>query len=218
MAKARTSDEVHESYRRAAQVLATARREGRLRAVVFSSARSGEGVTTAVLHVAEHLRGEFALAPLVVELNRRRPALASRFGLDRTRSVEAVATGRAMAKACVQRTRSGIDVLAASGEDTTGGAPFDVTLVLRRILDQAGMDFDLVLIDAPAILERADAIAAVTVVPHVILIVEAGRTQREALERVRAELARENATVVGSILTKHKRFIPEWLYAWLVRH
>jgi Mrp family chromosome partitioning ATPase len=98
----------------------------------------------------------------------------------------------------------------------TDGA-FDVAAALRRVLDKAEGVFDVALVDAPAVLDRADAVGAVAVVPDVVLVVEAGRTPRAAIERARTELARESARVVGSILTKHKRFIPQWLYDLLAR-
>jgi Mrp family chromosome partitioning ATPase len=77
--------------------------------------------------------------------------------------------------------------------------------------------FDVILIDTPPVLQHADAIAATAVVPNVVLVIEAGRTRYEMLDRVRSELSDAGATIVGNILNKHKRFIPGWIYRALVR-
>jgi Mrp family chromosome partitioning ATPase len=88
---------------------------------------------------------------------------------------------------------------------------------LKRVLSEVEEAFDVVLVDAPPLLTQADAIIAGTVVPRLILVVEAGRTNYEVLERVKRELATEDIRVAGTVLVKHKRFIPRWIYWWLAR-
>jgi Mrp family chromosome partitioning ATPase len=75
----------------------------------------------------------------------------------------------------------------------------------------------LILIDAPPLLEQPDVFDAGTLVPRLMLVVEAGRTSRQALERVRRELDRSNVALLGTILNKHKRYIPGWIYRCLER-
>jgi Mrp family chromosome partitioning ATPase len=191
--------------------LAAAARERNLRAVVFTGVRPGAGTTTTVIHVAMQLRDSFGLRPLVVELGGLRPVLARRFRLEAARSVEAVAAGT-LAAECVQTTTGGLAVIPASSAKRKGRRAIDVAAVLRRILADVGGDYDLVLIDAPSMRDSADAVIAASVVPHIVLVVRAGRARHEIIERIRRELAARRIEVVGAVLNRHRRFIPGWLY------
>ena len=75
-------------------------------------------------------------------------------------------------------------------------------------------EFDIVLVDAPPLLEDAIALAALQAVPAVIPIVEAGRTRLETLDRMKRELAAHEVTVVGVVLNKYRRFVPGWISPW----
>ena len=89
--------------------------------------------------------------------------------------------------------------------------------MLRRILQEVEGKYDIALIDVPAILDSPDAIAAGAVVPRMLLVAESGRSRYEILQRVKHEIEGANIALLGAILNKHRRFIPEWVYCWLVR-
>lgn len=207
--------EADESYRKAALFLS--RMVGdRRRSLLFCSARRGEGTTTAVLSLAHQLQDSYGLRPLVIELNRRKPALGKLFTLDPARTLEDALNRLKPASACIQVTASGLSVI--PGGSGRGASPHpQLAAGLNRVLREVEDAFDVVLIDAPPLLAQADAIIAGTVVPRLILVVEAGRTSYEVLDRVRRELATEQITVAGTVLVKHKRFIPRWLDWWSVR-
>ena len=209
--------EVNENFRKAALLLASAARDGRYRTVLFSSAREGEGTTTATLGVARQLRDYYGMNPLIIELNQRRPALLEMFQLDPAHSWEAMDDAGLSAKQCLQLTPGGLSVIAAHADAAVVVEGPDIAGVLRRLLEGVGEDFDVVLIDTPPILEEACAIGVASVVPQLILVVEARRTSYALLERVKAEVASGNLTIVGTILNKHKRYIPGWFYRWLTR-
>lgn len=205
-----------QSYWKTALWLANAVREGRLREVFFSSAVRGEGTTTALLEVARHLSQHFGLRPLVIELDRTRPVCLRRFEFDPERTLNAFAAGRLPAQACIQQNGSGVVFLATAETSAPERTEWSVSALLRRVLEEVASDFDIVLIDAPPLLERPDAMAVASVVPKMVLVVEAGRTRYEVLDRIKRELAAGNVSIVGAILNKHRKFIPGWVYRWLI--
>jgi len=211
------SAEADESYRRVAAFLATAVRERRFDSVLVASSTAGEGTTTVAARVADLLRDRFGLRPLLVELNRRRPVYARRFGLDPGMGLAAIAAGERPVKSCVQHTPGGLPVIVAGaarpGPEVETGAAF----VLKRILNEVAGDFDLVIVDAPPLLEQADAVSAGAVVPRIVLVVEAGHTPYEVVDRARQALAVNDINVVAAVLTKQPRVIPEWIYRWMAR-
>jgi Mrp family chromosome partitioning ATPase len=209
---AASTAQLTESYRRAALALAALAAERRGRALVVTSARRGEGTTTTLLQVVARLRQDHGLRPLVIELPRPRPALAALFGLDEGRTIQRVFEGERTAVECVQTTADGIAVLPA------GAVPVPVSAAaLTPLLAALALDFDLVLIDAPPLLEQADAMIAAAAVRDVVLIVEAGRTRSEVLQRVRRDLDAQGVRIVAAVLNRQKRFLPGWIYRWLAR-
>lgn len=208
-------DEANENFRKVAISLAQRAREPGTAGFLFTSAIRGEGTTTTVLNVAGHLRRSCGMRPLIVELNAHRPAMARLLGLDTGRSLQAVADSRLDARECIQATSLDVPVLPAA----RNGRHIELTIptVLSRILSEVGGDYDVILADAPSVLDHADALAAATVIPRTVLVVEAGRTRYEVVERARRDLEAARATVVGAVLNKHKRYIPKWAYRMVVR-
>jgi len=209
--------ETNENYRKAAVMLAKAVREDGVDAVMFTAAQAGAGTTTAVLNVARFLSTTCGLKPLVVELDLDRPVLAGLLGLDPSRSLQAVCAQGQRPTESAQSCDSGVAVIPAAGRDAGGALNADLPSLLKRIIQDAKGSFDLVLIDAPPVLHRADALAALAAVPRVVLVVEAGRTREEMLDRVRLELDHAHAVILGAILNKHRRFIPVWAYRLFIR-
>jgi Mrp family chromosome partitioning ATPase len=69
------------------------------------------------------------------------------------------------------------------------------------ILEQLRSEADLVLLDAPPLLEGSDASALSTHVDAMVMIVEVGRDRRGQLAEARRRLAATSATVLGFIGT-----------------
>lgn len=207
--------EAEESYRKAALFLSKMVAEGS-RSVLVCSARPGEGTTTAVLSLAHQLQESYGLRPLVIELNRRKPMLAKLFALDSETTLDHALGRLKLATECVQVTESGIPVIPGGVSGTAGAQPL-LAPALEQVLRDVQELFDVVLIDAPPVLSHADAVIAGTVIPRIVLVVEAGRTNLETLDRVKRELATEGLTIAGTLLVKHKRFIPRWIEWWLGR-
>lgn len=202
-----------ETYGKVALILAQAVREGAYRSVMFVSCAHREGTSTAVLKVALLLREAYGMRPLVVELGVHPSPFAELFSLDRSKTTEQLRSGQSSTAESIQQTDSGVAFLLSSTQDGTA-LPRDVSALVKKILQDTAA-FDIVLLDSPPIPMRPDGLAAATVVPRAVLVVEAGHTTTEQLQRIKQELASANVTVLGSILNKHQRLIPGWLYRWL---
>jgi succinoglycan biosynthesis transport protein ExoP len=207
--------EATESYRKAALFVSHLVGEGS-RAVMVCSARPGEGTTTAVLQLAEQLKNEYGLRPLVIELPRRKPMMVRLLRLDPEITLDRALSGGGTAADCVQCAASGLAVIAGGARKVSTRLP-RLAERLQQVLFEVEELADVVLIDAPPVLQHADALIAGSIVPQVILVVESGRTDVGTLHRVKRELATEGVNIAGTMLVKHRRFIPRWVEWWLSR-
>ena len=169
------------------------------------------------MQIARELKHTCGLNPLVVEFNRSNPALAGMFGLNPARSVAAVAAGTIKAEECVQQGPGGLALLPMGDFATLNSTGQKLQAVAEKVRQELESRYDVMLWDAPPLLEQADAFALAGSVPRIVLVVEAGRSRYEVLDHVKTELAQANIELLGSVLVKQKRLIPGWLYRLLVQ-
>ena len=203
-----------EEYRRAALALASASRPWPLKAAMFSSATGGEGVTTAAVRIGRHLRSSSSMNPVVIELNRQKPAFSRLFGLDAARSMAALREEKVPVMECVQKDGTGLAMIPA------GNTPEEFSLAglehtLCRVVQELQNHFDMILADAPPVLESADLMVAGRVIPRAVLVVGAGQASQESLTRACRELQDTRIEIAGTILVAKRKIMPRWVERWL---
>ena len=157
---------------------------------------------------------------VLVDLDLRQPAIARLFGLTPTHGVTEVLLGQAgvddaLAAVPIQRpAKNGRKAKALDSVEFGGtlrvlpvaSRPANPTDVLATrgvgvILEQLRSEADLVLVDAPPLLEGSDASALSTHVDAIAAIVDLGRDRRGQLAEARRRLTATSATVLGFIGT-----------------
>ena len=201
--------ELEPSLGPAAFVARHARRDG-LRRFLFTSASAGEGTTTTVLGIADTLVSSYGLRVLALELNPRSGGFEARLGLEEP--PPRYAGDPPPTRQDVKAVGPGFSILSIHGKEEGREDGVDSAELLVRALGSLGGSFDVVLVDAPPVLDRPEALAAAPAVAGVILIVEAGRTRFEMLGQVRHVFDREGVNLLGSVLTKQQHAIPGWIY------
>jgi len=84
---------------------------------------------------------------------------------------------------------------------------------LTELLEEASVEYDLVILDAPPLLGFAEPLQMATAVDGVIVVARAGRTNRRAVASVLATLHRLRAKVVGLVLNEvHKELNDSYYY------
>jgi Mrp family chromosome partitioning ATPase len=184
-------------------------RQGRMPSIVFTSPASRQGTTTVTLQIACQLLACFGLRPLVIELNIDRPRLCRDFRLDSARTIQAVASGELSIAEAVQMSPANVALLPS--DPANGTVPAHLAdAALDGILSACQNQFDIVMIDAPPILDHVTTMMASLLTRHVMLVVAAG-TPYDVLMRIKAEIDRQDVTLVGTILNKQRRIVPRWL-------
>ena len=188
-----------EIHKLEARLWRLARKRG-VKIVVISSAMRGEGKSTTLAHLATAL----ALHPdrkiLVVDLDFREPKINSHFGLSIGTTLGAVLRGKAeFGQALLTCTLPNLDLLlpAPEGEDP---AILLETLRLPELAEFARANYDLTLIDVPALVPVADASAVLPYTDGVVLMAMAGKTTKAHLTRAREICLGMDAEILGLIV------------------
>lgn len=181
--------------------------------IMVTSAIRGEGKSTTVANTAVALARAGSKVALV-DLDLRRPALGRLFGLRR-RSVPGitdVALGSVqLNEALVRIPIIGGDERAGSEEGAlavlqTGPVPpntadFVTSGRLGAVLDELAETCDLVLIDAPPILQVSDAMALTAKVDALLVVTKLSAIRRPALNELRRVMDHAPIAKLGFVLT-----------------
>lgn len=200
-----------EEYRRAAVGLAAALRQSRFRGVILTSATRGEGTTSAAIHIGRHMMNDAGLNPVLIEVNRLRPAFEKLCGLNSDQSLAKLLSNGGPALKQVQRDPTGLAMIPAGVPEEDGPAAMSLESGLCAAVQELQNSFDFVLVDVPPILESADVFVVGRVIQQALLVVGAGQVSQEDLGRACQQLQDAKIQLAGTILNSRKRFIPKWV-------
>lgn len=173
----------------------------RLRSILVTSASPGEGKSTIAVHLAA-THAEQRQRTLLIDGDLRRPSVHKRFGISSATGLSSVLTGELPWREAVVRVPSipHLDVLPA-GPPSRQAADL-IGRGLAELLEEAGPEYDLVVLDGPPLLGFAEPLQMATAVDGVIVVTRAGKTDRKAVGAVLATLNRLRAHVLGVVLNQ----------------
>jgi Mrp family chromosome partitioning ATPase len=173
---------------------------GRHRAVMVTSASSGDGKTTTALGFALELAAADH-AVILVDLDLRKPDLAGRLGMTPERGIEDVLAGSMpLADALVPvDAHPGVQLLAPVG-DTNLMTLDEVARHLPEIVEGATALADYVVLDTPPLGEVSDALTFSRAVDDLLVVCRLGRTRRGPFESMRELLGRVGVQPTGLVL------------------
>lgn len=171
------------------------------RVIVLTSATPAEGKTTVACNLAIAL-AEIGKKVLLVDADLRRPDLHKLFEVDNRMGLSTILQGPLdgkMLQTCIHKTSSeGLYVL-PSGPRIGSVEKTLFVQYLPGLFARLKEDFEIVLIDAPPILQLPDAPVLGRAADGVILVVRAGQTTRETALAAYASLS-VHCRVLGTIL------------------
>lgn len=173
------------------------------RVLVLTSAGPKEGKTMVASNLGIAL-AETKRKVLIIDGDLRKPRMHELFGLPNGRGLSSLLRDpqRALAKLSriVQETNiPGLFVL-TSGPLTESAADLLHSANLSGLLAKIKIEFDLVIIDTPPMLQMADARVLGRVADAIILVTRAGQTTRDAAEAATQRFTEDNTRVLGTVL------------------
>jgi cellulose biosynthesis protein BcsQ len=181
--------------------------EGKLRnrIVAFTASAPGEGVS----HVVNTLAKEIATH------TQRRVLAVDSLGLQNVR----IADPNQIANHC---SETQIDNLMTFPAETEGLVGYRQTTSINAwhtdpeyrssCLKALRWNFDYVLVDCPSLAVSSDATTLAPIVDGVAIVVEAGRTRRDQIQRAQKVIEQSGGKFLGFVLNQRRYPVPGWLY------
>ena len=86
---------------------------------------------------------------------------------------------------------------------------------MEVLLDKLKSQFDYIILDTPPIVPVADAGIVCSLADGVVLVIRAGKTQRDIVKHATELLAQSNSNMLGYVLTHVEYHMPEYLYRYV---
>lgn len=206
----RAGTNIAEAYNSLRTALLKIIKERPIKTILITSANNldGKSVTAANLAVSISNLKEHRL--LLADMNLRQPSLHRLFELNSYTSLSEIL-----------RRRLGDMFMGIGMENlniiTVGELPEDPTKALtsaelKYFLKEAKSKFDLILLDSSSIIPYTDSTILANEVDAIIVIIKAGETRREVVERARLVLNVPPEKLIGIVLNSVEYVIPEKLY------
>jgi succinoglycan biosynthesis transport protein ExoP len=180
--------------------------------ILFTSSTSAEGTTTIVSSYARLLSVQTNERVLLLEMNARKPALHWKFGLKSRFGVTQVLDGTRTLEAIVQPVLQGSFDVAHVGEGDPVKIQINLDQTFPVLLQAALRRYDTVLIDAPPVIGAPEVPPMTAAVDGVVMVVRAGRTKREVVQRSLELIGQFEGNVLGLVLNRKKYAIPDFIY------
>ncbi len=171
------------------------------RSLLVTSAAPGDGKTTTAANLAA-AHAEQGKRTLLIDGDLRRPSVHRNFNLPGAVGLSNALLGEISWREALIQTGGLPDLYILPAGPPSRRASDLVGRGLSELLEEASVEYDLVILDAPPLLGFAEPLQMATAVDGVIVVARAGRTNRRAVASVLATLHRLRAKVVGLVLNE----------------
>lgn len=86
---------------------------------------------------------------------------------------------------------------------------------MKELISLMKNEYEFVLIDTPPVIPVTDPVIVGTQVEGMIMVIQAGRTQRGIVKRAMELLDQAHTNLVGHVLTGVEYFVPQYIYRYL---
>ena len=172
----------------------------------------GAGATTVAQNMAVMLHERSGEAVVLVEGNLRAPVLAHRTGVTAPAGFTEFALGDEFMSTIVKDgLQDGVSLMPASSENM----PLPLLRNAAPRLSGLRQKFRHVLVDLPPVLQFPDATLLGSALDGVVLVIEAEATRWDVAQRAARRLEAGGVKLLGAVLNKKPRVIPNWLHRML---
>jgi capsular exopolysaccharide synthesis family protein len=176
----------------------------KVKSILITSSLPNEGKSTVVKNLAYSvaLTGSKVI---VIDADLRNPTVHKTFNLPNSRGLTnlLIDEGDYEAYLNIDNSYSNLHIL-TSGPIPPNPAELLGSNKMKKLLSNIQKDYDYVFIDSPPVVTVTDAVVLAPVVDGVILVIQAGKTEIEAVSRAKEILESVKANILGVVLNRVK--------------
>ena len=186
------------------------------RCIVVTSSLHSEGKTVTSLNLSVSLAQAINKPKvLLVDADLRRGRVAKYLGIEQGIGLSNILSGEAE----INETMFKLDIenlaFIGSGDVPENPAELLASDRMKKFLLDVKSQFDFVILDTPPMIAVTDSGIIGAQTDGVILVVQAGRTQRGIVKRAEELLEQSHSKVLGHVLTNIEYHLPEYIYRYL---
>lgn len=190
---------ISEEYRLLRTKIPFFSKDQELKTVMVTSSQPGEGKTTTISNLAVTYAQE-GKRVLLIDANLRKPSLHRVFSLSNHQGLSAVLAGSTPIQEVIQETMMNNLYLLPSGSIPTNPSELLDTSMMREVLEQMKLEYDVILMDTPSVLTVSDSLIISALCDGVIMVAAAGKVSRDHLKKAKEQLDHVDARMLGTVV------------------
>lgn len=188
-----------ENYRTIRTALLLSAPEAHLKTIIVTSPLAREGKSTTLSNLAITL-AQAGKQVVIIDADLRNPSQHKIFKIPNQQGLTNYLTGGAKLDAVFKPTDIPHLILANAGPVPPNPMELLGSNPMSEFLDRLKKNVDYILVDTPPLLAVSDAMVLGSMVDRAILVIEGGKTPREALRRSREKLEMHRIKCLGVII------------------
>lgn len=209
---------ISEQYKILRTNLLTLGAKKNMKSFVVTSAIHGEGKTVTATNLAFVLAEDLnAKSVLLVDADLRRGRISGLLGFrSRPGLSELLSDGVSLTDTLIDIGKKNLTII-PSGKRPKNPAELLGSNRMRQLLAELRGKFDSILFDAPPVMSVTDPGVLGAQTDGILMVVQAGRTQRTSVEHAEQLLSQAHARILGYIITNVEYHLPEYIYRYVER-
>ena len=186
------------------------------KSIVITSSTQSEGKTVTSLNLAFSMAQEVHKPKvLLVDADLRKGKMVKYLGVERNIGFSELLSEQASMNDVMFHLDAENLTFISSGAVPENPSELLASKNMKNFLSTVRAEFDFVIIDTPPIIAVTDAGIVGNQVDGVIMVVQAGKTQRGVIHRAEEILYQSHSKVLGQVLTNIEYHLPEYIYRYL---
>lgn len=186
---------------------------------LVTSSINGEGKTVTSINLAMTMAHDLnGKSVLLIDADMRKGRVAKYLGLESRPGLSEILSGEADPEnSIVSPNIDNLNVL-PSGRVPKNPSELLGSKKMANILALVRSKFDYIFLDSPPVIPLADPSIIGSLADAVIMVIQAGRTQRDMIKHAEQRLQQAHAKTVGYIVTNVEYHLPQYLYRYVHKY
>lgn len=181
----------------------------------ITSSIHGEGKTVTSINLAMSLAHDLNnKSVLLIDADIRKCKVSKYLGINQTPGLSEVLKGEAKIDSALVSPSENFTVMPA-GKVPKNPAELLASKDMERLVLSLKSRFDYIFIDTPPVMPLTDACIVGPLTDGVIMVIQAGRTQRDVIRHAESRLYQAHAKTLGYIMTNVEYHLPQYLYRYM---